>query len=468
MGGVRRWIPWFVVALLAGVWIVAHRGTSASMLADSDTRVLLAKIEERGDPWSWFVGDWPLENHFFRPVSTLAFELDAWLYLRGISGPEPYEARLAKLAPQAAPGFGLTNALLAAACVLALFWLLRELLDLPWAAGLGALLFAAWHVPLPGWGVVGFLAAWLGWTAWIGVLRKPPAWPSIVMANLSVLFLGWQLGPTQSFSGHVVYWLPGRTASVMALFCLLALAAYARWERTTARRDPAPPPKPTEPPNTKGTAWTRHGKWEQLWLPLSMVFAALALGSYEQAIMLPAVLLGVAVLLRTERYRPRWWVHGGFWLLLGAYLAARTAWVPSSTSGYQDQTLRTTGSALMTAGDALFPGWGQAGLAVDALSVGSLVLITSTFWWPVLWLLANGVAWVVVWRSRWRWRVLGLHLLAVVAFLPMAWLQQVFGHYHYWSSALRAGWLMLMAAPVLAELMAAWSPAPLRTPEDGA
>ncbi|RYG37669.1 hypothetical protein EON81_05960, partial [bacterium] len=106
----RAWPGWLTIAL-CGVAVWFSRVGSASLLQDSDTAVLLAKIRERGNPLSWFAGDWPLGNHFYRPVSTLSFELDNALY------------------GNHAEGYGATNALLAIACIAALFWMLRELTD---------------------------------------------------------------------------------------------------------------------------------------------------------------------------------------------------------------------------------------------------------------------------------------------------------------------------------------------------
>src|SRR5476649_2125700 len=125
---VRRWIGAFLAVLLACLPVYLQRATSKDLVLDSDTSVLLATIRERHAPLSWFTGDWPLNNHFYRPVSTLSFELDNWLY--GSNG----------------TGYGLTNALICIACVLLLFWFLRELTDHPILSAGGAALFAIQHV----------------------------------------------------------------------------------------------------------------------------------------------------------------------------------------------------------------------------------------------------------------------------------------------------------------------------------
>src|SRR5690349_12884450 len=68
-------------------------------------------------------------------------------------------------------------------------------------------------------------------------------WSSKFMRWLLVLgatmFLCGELRGMTGLSARMIGWLPGRTASVMTVFCLIALAAYARYERTSARRDAA-------------------------------------------------------------------------------------------------------------------------------------------------------------------------------------------------------------------------------------
>ncbi|MCG9894016.1 MAG: hypothetical protein MH204_00890, partial [Fimbriimonadaceae bacterium] len=117
---------WLIPPLIVSILIVWGHSRSAGMMDDSDTRVLLAKIREVGNPWAWFAGDWPLENHFYRPISTLFFELDNALYR------------------DRAAGYGLTNALLVAAAVMLLYAWLRELLDSRPLASLSAALFGVW------------------------------------------------------------------------------------------------------------------------------------------------------------------------------------------------------------------------------------------------------------------------------------------------------------------------------------
>ncbi|MBL8040960.1 MAG: hypothetical protein JNM04_06385, partial [Chthonomonas sp.] len=103
------WRLAIAVALVCSLLVLGSQSTSNDLHTDSDTHVMVTKIRERHDPVSWFFGDWPLENHFYRPISALSFELDNALY--GDSG----------------RGYFRTNAIIAALSVLALAWLVFEL-----------------------------------------------------------------------------------------------------------------------------------------------------------------------------------------------------------------------------------------------------------------------------------------------------------------------------------------------------
>jgi hypothetical protein len=129
---VKRWASAFAVVAFLCALIFAGRAPGPGLLEDTDTATLLRVVQERNSPLSWFLGDWPLENHFYRPVSTLLFEADRAMYGKD------------------AAGYGTTNALLAMACVAALFWFVRELTDRPAFACAAASLFALWHLrPAP-------------------------------------------------------------------------------------------------------------------------------------------------------------------------------------------------------------------------------------------------------------------------------------------------------------------------------
>src|SRR5947209_6221642 len=76
IGSMKRWGIALLAVILACVPILLSHVTTHQLLQDSDTAFLLKTVRERQAPLSWFTGDWPLGNHFYRPVSTLTFEMD--------------------------------------------------------------------------------------------------------------------------------------------------------------------------------------------------------------------------------------------------------------------------------------------------------------------------------------------------------------------------------------------------------
>lgn len=394
--------------------VVAGHNRSSYLLADSDTAVLLHAIEQRQNPWSWFGGDWPLGNHFYRPISTLVFEFDHVFH--GAN----------------AAGFGLTNAVLVALMVVALFWFLREFTDSPVYATLGALLFGFWTLD---WG---HRLAWMGWLlAAIGACCallpgrgiKRPLVAALLGAYATVELVGVSL-----LKNRIVDWLPGRTATTMAVFCLIALAAYCRYERLSAPMLPALPPGPLDPPATKNTVLrpkTPRHAWA--WAVLSLGALALALGSYEQAVMLPSVLVLAALGMRFQRYQVRWgWIGAAFAILLG-YLALRSQLVPTQVSGYQAQQFRDGPGLWIDLGSYAMPGLVWIWLTLPGFHL--LMLVLGSIWVGIAQSAGNAVAWCQL-RLRPPFALFGL-AASFVAFLPMAWLKS-FDHYDAWPMALRA------------------------------
>lgn len=420
------------------------------MLEDSDTKVLLAAIRERQDPLAWFVGDWPLENHFYRPISTLTFEMDNALW--GAN----------------AAGYGLTNVLLCMASILLLFWFLRELTDRPWVATLGAGLFALWHGV--GLGPLAWIPVGMAWLALAGSLLPKRRWWLGAAAFLTWGFVATEVVGQYDLWSRMIGWLPGRTASTMTVFALLAMAAYARYERVSAKRIAASEPTPLDPPATKGTALAgRAPRAAWLWAVLAVLAGALALGSYEQAVMLPAALLVVAVAMRWQRYRVRWGWHVVFWALLGGYLAARWAFLPTETSGYQDQQLRFGPGVWLSLGDYAMPelatfwqAWRVMDLPGLLAEIGLAGLLISLPYKATISFMGNVVAYVQARRDL----VLALTgwLLSVVAFLPMAWLKH-FDHYHYWPMAMRAMFAAVMVGVAAQLTVSAVSLPPQQAPQ---
>ena len=447
----KRWAPWFLVVAGLCALLFAGRTESPSLLEDTDTVALLTRLREVRDPMAWFKGDWPLQNHFYRPISTLTFEWDLAHSGAGAAG------------FGSAAQYGATNALLAIACVLLLFWFLREATDVSWLAGTATALFAVWHFGERPFQVVAIGVAWLAPLCLLGLLRGgKEKLVSCLLAAVACVFLSEQLQPVGDFSSRIVHWLPGRTASVMAVFALASLAGYARYVRLSSVFFPLRA-RAEDVPATKSNVLAR-GKGSITLLLFSFLCVALALGSYEQAVMLPALLFGVWLLFTLRGLRSAWWPHLVFWALLGAYLALRHTLVPGGASAYQEQQFRSGPGVSISIGDYLAPCiyWSIVGLT--SLSAGWLLLITTTFWQPLIASLGNLAAYWSAWRDRqWKWTIVGFFLLSFFAFLPMAWLQP-FGHYHYLPSAFRACYVVLLAAVVARLVFSAASLPELRAP----
>ncbi len=439
---------WLIPPCLASLWVVLTHSTSSSLLQDSDTKVLLQTIREVQNPLSWFVGDWPLRNHFYRPVSTLFFELDNWLH--GTN----------------AAGYGLTNALIAVLCILALTWLVRELME-DWAlAGISGGVFGLWHLASSPDGQVVSLVFLLGGLAcFVGLFRgrRGLALLGVVFVALAAFWVGHAYGPVQWFSGRIVHWLPGRTASVMTFFALASMAAYARWERLSApRKDPKAATSTERPFRASDPLELYHpAKSVWIWPVLSLVFLVLALGSYEQAIMLPALLLGSSIYVALRGLRPRWWFHAATWGLLVGYFILRVRALPQDVSGYQAQQLRSgfEGGLLVDLFSYSVPALNEVRPFLSNLMPDPLILLTAAFWAPIFNFLGCLAALAICIRDEQRWGILAFWLMAFFSFLPMAWLK-MFEHYHYWPSAfLSLAWALIVAAAARAVISAVSPPA---------
>ncbi len=445
---VKRWFGALLATVLACIPLLLHRSSHQSLLADSDTKVLLETIRHRNAPLSWFTGDWPLQNHFYRPISTLSFELDNRLYGSN------------------AAGYGLTNALLCVACVLLLFWFLRELTDNPILSGTASVLFAFQHV--------GLQDAFLIWinplialTIIVGLIRHRSKVRNWLPACLVLTYCAVEIGVVEitaygSLGAGTIGWLPGRTATVMTVFALAAMASYARYERLSAERTLLEP-SPLDPPATKSRKETKSASrltWG--WVVFSVICLACALGSYEQAVMLPAALLAVAVTMRSNRFKVRWLWQVAFWSLLVGYLVLRKAIIPAGASSYQLQQFRNGPGVRLALFSYSLPFLnGINGFLANADS-GMLMLVTTG---PYLFFLAAASNLTAFYQARRRWVfALAGYGISIITFLPMAWVKP-FAHYHYWPLAMRSlftGTLLWVAAELL---VTAWSPQSFRAPQ---
>jgi hypothetical protein len=447
----KQWRIWAILALIACLPIFWGHSTSPSLLTDSDTTYLLKAIREKQAPLSWFMGDWPLKNHFYRPLPTLAFELDNKLYGNN------------------AAGYGWTNDILCVLCVLSLFWLIGELLSSPFLAFLGAWIFALWNIDN------GYLLAvpcmWLaGAVVLIGLYRHSFRISRYIPAALVLVFLSLELlAPQMSINGHgqhPINWLPGRTASVMALFALIAMAAYVRYERARNRWLPPLPATALDRPTATRTGTRQIPKNPGFWLGITILATIAAFASYEQAVMLPAILLAQAVYLKLQRRQPNWPVHLWFWGILAAYMGLRHFVLPAGISTYQAQQLRHGPAAYQDLGMYLLPNTGQLYFLGLSLSEGIVMLLAPAAFATLLNFFAT-VTTIVQARRKWQLITTGW-VISTLAFLPMAWVKQ-FDHYHFFPLALRTifvlgvgqlAWNLVTTAASPPELQAPPRPSP--------
>lgn len=451
----KQWAAAWVTAILSCVVVLAHHASSGSLLEDSDTIGILKGIAQRGDVWSWFRTDWPLENHFYRPLATVSFALDQHLY------------------GQLAAGYGWTNATLCAASVLGLAWFLREVTNRKDLTVLGTALFTSWIID--GFGVLARALTLVAVvTLLVGIYRHRTHVKHYLVACLALLFVRPEVLGLRSLYFRTEAWLPGRTATLMTVFALVGMAAYARYERLSAQHSASAKPTPLDPPATRTSRQTseRKARAPWVWALVSVLMVAAALATYEQAVMLPAALVGVAVSLRLQGFRPRWGWQAPFWALLIGYLALRYQIIPHGESPYQAQQMRTssTGVLLTLAGYALPLGTSipefRAALSLDPLAWIAPLLGAPLGMWGFPYAVAQNISAFIVAKRQWIACLTGW-ALSCLAYLPMAFVKE-FDHYHFWPMALRS----LMVAGLLIALkdavFSAWSPRVLQAPKRSA
>jgi hypothetical protein len=284
------------------------------------------------------------------------------------------------------------------------------------------------------------------------------------LASGGLLFLSWALPPLYHLPGRVVQWLPGRTASTMAVLLVLGLAAAARWMRVAAERRPEPPATATDVPATKGTpVASRPGRHAWMLLGLAAVGWAGALASYEQAV----TLVLVAPLLAYVGYRAGarfpWQVAALACCLVAAYAVFRPLAVDSGVSDYQQQQFRSGPGVWLSLMDYALPGWNGARLVPVYAGAGLSAVFLPGFWGS-LGLVAGtlAAAWLMLRKGA---PALGwlAWLMAFAAYLPMAWLHH-FEHYHLFPAVFRALSLAVLATLVGREALSAVGPPALQAP----
>jgi hypothetical protein len=400
--------------------------------ADSDTAVMLDAVRDTGGlagAWRWFLGDWLLENGFYRPLSSLSIALDYTLY------------------GEAAWGFRLTNWLLMILTALGAFFLVRAYANITqyphsdWLA-----LGVAVALSLQQTGLIAMLGNWSTWW-FVGVVvlgryvrkyrslgrveevvggdadatrgvrsvgvpadeRTPPRSVSknlldyikfSLLIALGALFWGFDRLLETHYT-RLITWVPSRTAllgtvfSVWAVHCLLRGVSERRWN----------------------------------WLGLGGVLYLLALGSYEQPITLVPI-VGALVFWRRREWGAWGWKAFGVVAVVGLLiLALRLSLLPTEPTRYQQQQLRSslTGPISTYITELVPPSeqwqyWASVGVNLEIL------LVDKQGWDNIV----GAVLYLGVLGAFWRNRALlgGALLWHALAFLPMAFLH-FFEHYMY-------------------------------------
>jgi hypothetical protein len=240
----------------------------------------------------------------------------------------------------------------------------------------------------------------------------------------------------------------------MTLFVLIAMAAYCRYVRLGGQLPDDRKVGPLDPPATRTSVQASSSSGRSFWLVVSILGTVLAFGAYEQAVMVPALLLGCGLAFHLQRYRINWFVHGIFWSVLVGYFALRHQVIPPDVSSYQNQQLRYGPGVWLSLSDFLFPFVGALPALGFLLEGLPLTLFTSHLYTAILNLLSQ-VATVATAGKQWLICLFG-YVASFVAFLPMAWLQS-FEHYYYLPMLLRTIFVVGLSSALLSGTVTAWS-----------
>lgn len=404
---------WVLAVLLVGAFHaygLRHFGTPIPFEEHTehhDAVIMVQRIEEAKNPWKWFVSDWPLYNGFYRPLPSLAFELDHALFGTNLVR------------------FLILNQLVALACSFLVVWFVWELFRRPGAAVACGAVFAAWQA-----GVQEALpVATIGWLTAVSLVARSVLqdrgstlrW--LVVAGI-VAYAFRELSAEialadstrQSFSYRVIGWSPGRTATILTLFTLLCCASYCRFERERQAR----------------------------WCVVSFVALIGAFLSYEQCVVVAAILLACGIALALQGVRVRWWFHAVSWLMTLMYVALHHAFLPANTR-YRMQAARGMQGGIRDIVRFLFPASRDVLILWSNLEIGIALFLLPLPYASIAQIVSNIIAWIQP-RRQWLPLVFGL-VVSTGAYAPMSF-QHFLAHYYHLPMAIRTilvVWLFLLA-----------------------
>jgi hypothetical protein len=373
-----------------------------------DLRVLVGRLRDEGAPvWKWFASDWPLYNGFYRPIPTISVIADDVLF-----GDELNKYKI-------------QNWIIGLLCSLLLFWLVWELFrDAALAAG-SSLVFSYWQSGIDNLisGAIHVRGAvyWLAFgtavfVAIYGLAFGKGARLKWLLVAGAIGYLGreyalalqWTDVTQQPFDYRSIGWPVGRTATLMTMFALMSLASYCRFERTRSN----------------------------LFAVLALIALILAFCSYEQAVVVPALLLGCAIALSLQTVRVRWLWHVVPWATLGLYLWLHLTHIEPD-SRYRKQAARGQSGGLRDTLTWLFQSNRDLRFLKQIFepSIGLAVFAMELYWKALFDLVAN-VCGLTIATRRWLPAFFGL-IAAVGSYAPMAF-QHPLSHYFHLPLAMRS------------------------------
>lgn len=384
-----------------------------------DTRVILQRLQQPHSAWEWFTGDWVLGNGFYRPLPSMLYQLDYWLWGENLLA------------------WKWTNGVLAVLNALLIVWFVWALSARRELALISGLVFTFWQS-----GLIPEPSFWLGWIglAWgalwgwrMGNWRRGLLWGCVAFALVEEMRFVPSLPDihTQSFAYRAVGWIPGRTATLLTLFALLTLTGSCLYART--------------------------GKFR--WAMLGLAGFVGALLSYEQAVVLPILmgLCGLSVLfvqsstavsrdadVKKKRTNRKPVIRALALpllclLLLLPYFAFYRTHIPTRTE-YHQQRIKRLRTLPETGLYWLVPTGREAFIQIDVAYTAPFNLLLPSFWMGLLSLIAYLVALREGLRTRFGWLGWLGSLLAYAPLMPVLPLT----HYYYLSACFRALWVGIL------------------------
>ena len=364
-----------------------------------DLRFLVGTIRAEKAPFKWFVSDWPLYNGFYRPLPTLSFEFDYWLYGVDLSNMKK------------------TNWIICLLTSILLFWLVWELFRLRWLAFGCSALFSIWQVdfqsvlPIKETAIVlglvcivlAIISGRLYCFKWLGVAAL-----FLYLSQELTLIVGGRDALGETLANRVEHWPVGRTATLLAMFAVSCFASYCRFEREKQAR----------------------------WGVVSLVCLLCCFATYEQSVIVAPALLGCAVALRVQGVQVRWLLHSIPILLTGLYLGLHRLCLDWEHP-YHLQAKKPLKGAIREFGYWLFPNSKflyLLGFPFDPL-IGAGALFYGPFWTSVFSISSNIVS---LFYMKRRLLIVSFGMaMSLGTYIPLG-LQQNLAHYFYLSVAFRS------------------------------